>query len=132
MQSCRKKSPRKGLGPIEDCEVCCSSVEPTQSALSRLGRESEIFCIQRQQRIEEREGEKSTAAKTAKERVKSSPASTDLSLDKAKPGAPTNLVDLMSVGIPYQRNGVVYLQGDNSNNKRKASALEQGFVRDTK
>jgi len=72
------------------------------------------------------------APKTAKERVKSSPASTDLSLDKAKPGAPTNLVDLMSVGIPYQRNGAVYLQGDNSNNKRKASALEQEFVRETK
>ena len=75
------------------------------------------------------------ARKTAKEDVNSSPASTDLSerhQGKGKSsGAPTDLEDLMSVGIPFQRNGVVYLHGkDNLNNKRKAtSALEQSSER---
>ncbi len=65
------------------------------------------------------------ASKTAKECVNSSPASTDLSDDQGKEsGAPTNVEDLMTAGIPFQRNGVVYLQGD-SLNKRKAAAMDQ-------
>lgn len=57
---------------------------------------------------------------------------TDLSWDKLKPDAPTNVTELISVGIPYQQNGSIFLQGHNLNNKRKVSALEQSSMKESK
>ena len=76
---------------------------------------------------------KTTHSATQKIATTHSTASADHALDEVKPGAPTNLEDLMPLGIPFQRNGVIYSQGDkNLNNKRKATALEQSSTKATK
>eukprot|EP00986_Skeletonema_menzelii_P011231 scaffold5705_cov132-Skeletonema_menzelii.AAC.2 len=48
--------------------------------------------------------------------------------------APTNITELISVGIPYQRNGRIYFQGNHldSQSKRKASALDQNSMKESK
>lgn len=69
--------------------------------------------------------ERETTQAATQKKAATSTASTDLSLDEVKPGAPTNLEDLMPAGIPFQQNGVIYSKGDKLNKKRKASTLEQ-------
>lgn len=64
---------------------------------------------------------------TTKAATQNIAATHSTALDEVKPGAPTNLEDLMPTDIPYQQNGVIYSQGDKPKSKRNAStlALEQ-------